>query len=119
MEVCSPVPFEVRLNHVRDAPNLENKAWRDAAGSQNLSAPPEYVGPLSQDILIDPVVAKDGVTYERACINIYLTFHTHFPDSTVPVSDEFEPNVPLRKRILEWRHNHVISFWDKNPIEKK
>ena len=118
IETSAPVPFEVRLNHVRDALNLENKAWRDAAGAQTLVAPDEYVGNLSKDILIDPVIAKDGATYERACITIYLSFHTHFPNSSIPVSNEFEPNVELRKKILEWRHQHVTSFWDRNPLDK-
>ena len=41
--------------------------------------PVEIICPISHDVMLDPVVASDGHTYERAQIEMWLTDHTTSP----------------------------------------
>ncbi|KNC51497.1 uncharacterized protein AMSG_07695 [Thecamonas trahens ATCC 50062] len=115
-EELDNVGFETRLERVQEALRMENQAWRDVAGANNTKPPAEFLGPLSKDLLIDPVKAIDGIVYERSCIKLYLRFHDTMPNKpSMPASDELESDSELRQRIIEWRHNQVLAHWVDNP----
>lgn len=44
-----------------------------------------YVCPISKELLVDPVVAGDGHTYERACIQQWLKTSTKSPKTNLPL----------------------------------
>ena len=55
--------------------------------SKALEAEPpiEYKCPISCDIMVDPVVASDGWTYDRACIESWLR-GSHNVDAVAPIA---------------------------------
>jgi len=69
---------------------------RDAA-----AVPSEYMCPISDEIMRDPVVCADGVTYDRPSIELWFAGG----HSTNPVTCEqlphltLKPNLDLRKRV--------------------
>ena len=64
--------------------------------------PPEFVCPITQERMADPVVASDGHSYERSAI-VHVIFHSSglSPLTRERLRPELFPNVALRKRICE------------------
>ena len=100
---------EQRSNAVREQARLEaaRRARRESLGLGALSTPNEFLCPITQDVMIDPVVASDGHSYERQAIQAILDRGS--PDGGAALSpltrEELEPvlvpNINLRKRIRE------------------
>ena len=67
-------------------------------------APPAvFICPLSQVIMIDPVVTADGTSYERQHIEAYLKTHASGPSSPGPLPFKVVfPNTALRAIIHKW-----------------
>lgn len=55
--------------------------------------------------MVDPVIAADGFTYERAAIEAWLTRRATSPMTNLPMPGpwSFVPNRNLRAQILEWQ----------------
>ena len=65
--------------------------------------PNEFVCPITQDILIDPVMAQDGNTYERSAIESWFAKHQTSPlTNEVLASKTLVPNLALRKLIRDY-----------------
>ncbi len=65
----------------------------------------EFVCPISQEIMRDPVIAADGVTYERRQIENWMSRSDVSPVRNVPLgSRALIPNCALRR---------LIEMWDK------
>ncbi|KAJ3681906.1 hypothetical protein LUZ60_014479 [Juncus effusus] len=66
--------------------------------------PPSYfVCPISQEIMKDPHIAKDGHTYELKHIKEWFDGHSTSPMTNLPLPDlHLIPNHPLRSAIQEW-----------------
>jgi hypothetical protein len=67
----------------------------------------EFVCPISQDVMKDPVVAADGQTYERRCIEEHFDQHGRISPMTNAALDHafLNPNNRLRSQIL-----HALEF---------
>ena len=69
--------------------------------------PPDFICPITFEVMSDPVMAADGHAYERAAIERWLA-----TKSTSPLTgEELEftrlfPNHILRRNIREWREAH-------------
>ena len=79
-----------------------------AAGAGALAdarVPLEFVCPISQHIMTDPVVAADGYTYERAAILAWLRAgHTASPISNRPLAHPgLTPNVGVTAAIAQFQ----------------
>jgi hypothetical protein len=63
--------------------------------------PDEFICPISQDIMIDPVKASDGHTYDRDQISAWFNAgHRNSPLSNVVLTNlNLQPNVQLRQAI--------------------
>lgn len=67
------------------------------------SIPPAFICPITQDLMLQPVVTADGQTYERDAIEEWLRNH-----QTSPLTGErlahvgLTPNVMARGLITEW-----------------
>ena len=48
------------------------RARRESLGLGALTTPNEFLCPITQDVMIDPVVASDGHSYERTAIAAIL-----------------------------------------------
>ena len=64
------------------------------------SIPNEYKCPISSEIMVDPVVASDGYTYERRCIQRWITCNKAKSPMT---------NMPLKHLVL-FTNNNIKSM---------
>ena len=79
-------------------PELE--ACRSAAEGAQPPAPSQFTCPLSLETMVDPVVAADGVTYERAIVERWLREHDTSPANGAKLAHKFlTPNLALRDMI--------------------
>ena len=72
----------------------------------------EYlICPISKRYFLDPVVAIDGQTYERACIEEWLTSHNTSPLTKQTITDNLIPHQSIKSQ--------VITFLEKHPTLKE
>jgi hypothetical protein len=70
------------------------------------SVPDEYICPITQVVMVDPVLGSDGRTYERSAITEWLRTHNTSPMTReVMTTAGLTPNYALRSLIH--RHNAV------------
>lgn len=68
------------------------------------STPDEYICPITQVVMVDPVLGSDGRTYERSAITEWLRTHNTSPITReVMTAGTLKPNYALRSLIQ--RHN--------------
>jgi len=101
---------EVRKQAERE---VARKARRESLGLGALATPNEFLCPITQDVMIDPVVASDGHSYERVAIQAILDRGSNDGGSALsPLTREeldhsLVPNINLRKRIRE--HDNEVE----------
>jgi hypothetical protein len=98
-----------RLKKKKQKKERRQQGETSAQAAMDASQPPDdYVCPITQDVMIDPVIAADGHTYERDAIARWF----EGGKQTSPKSGaELEttallPNHLVRRLILEWRESH-------------
>ena len=75
-----------------------------------MSAPPsELLCPLTKQVFVDPVIASDGHTYERAAITNLVARGQQSPVDGSVLEERFFPNVMLRQKAAEWLAQHGAS----------
>ncbi|MBS0236283.1 MAG: hypothetical protein JSS50_02965 [Proteobacteria bacterium] len=57
--------------------------------------------PITNERMRDPVIAPDGVTYERTAITEWLQLRGTSPYTKEPMAADFRPNLALKKQIEE------------------
>jgi hypothetical protein len=62
-----------------------------------------FICPITQDIMVDPVVADDGYTYERAAIETWFMERLTSPLTNMAVKGMLIPNHLLKSEILQWK----------------
>ena len=62
-----------------------------------------FICPLTQELFVDPVIASDGQTYERAAIAEWLEKYECSPKTGVHMDDTLTPNDELRQLIHSMR----------------
>lgn len=66
--------------------------------------PPEFLCPISLDLMRDPVLCDDGHTYERTVILQWLATNPTSPTTRQPMSPQtIRPNYALKAAIERWR----------------
>lgn len=64
------------------------------------SVPDEYLCPITQSVMTDPVLGSDGRTYERSAITEWLRTHNTSPITReVMTATSLKPNYALRSLI--------------------
>ena len=89
---------------------IEELEWENEKYKQNLvQVPPQFIDPVAKTLLVDPVIASDGHTYERATIVQWLATHSTSPMTGEHMRDKSVfPNHTLRSLILS---NPVLSAY--------
>lgn len=65
--------------------------------------PDEFVCPISQELMTDPVIAMDGHSYERSAITEWLERRLSSPMTNQPMPDkQLFPNIALRNAIARY-----------------
>eukprot|EP00035_Acanthoeca_spectabilis_P012842 m.233334 g.233334 ORF g.233334 m.233334 type:complete len:1046 (-) comp15730_c0_seq3:113-3250(-) len=73
--------------------------------------PDEYVCPLTFDVMVTPVCAPDGRSYERDAIIEALAVNPVSPFTRAPMSpDQLWPNLSLRGAIEGWRSEQPLAI---------
>jgi U-box domain len=68
--------------------------------------PDEYICPITQSVMVDPVIGSDGITYEKSAITEWLRSHTTSPVTRQPmVLTSLLPNYSVKSMIE--RYNRV------------
>jgi hypothetical protein len=64
------------------------------------TAPAEWMCPITQSLMHDPVIAADGTCYEREAIETWFAHHDTSPLTNLPVASKtLTPNVALRQAM--------------------
>ena len=66
------------------------------------ATPSEIVCPLTNQVFVDPVIASDGHTYERAAIANHVSRGQLSPFDGSALEDRFFPNVMIKQKASEW-----------------
>ena len=67
---------------------------------KKIEIPEEFICPISQEIMKDPVKTSDNYTYEREVIEEWLKLHDTSPLTNEILKDKkLEPNAELKKFI--------------------
>ena len=79
------------------------RARRESVGLGSVQPPDEFTCPINYELMVDPVVASDGHSYERSAIQTWLD---RGPNQKSPLTHEklkrtLVPNHALRRRIEE------------------
>ena len=69
--------------------------------------PPNFLCPILQEVMTDPVLTVDGQTYERSAIEEWLKTHDTSPVTNLPLTlKQVFPNLALKNMIADWRKQH-------------
>ena len=61
----------------------------------------EFICPITYELLMDPMVAQDGHTYEKASIETWLKTNHKSPLTAEAMGDNIVPNFNLKKLIQD------------------
>jgi hypothetical protein len=88
----------------RLAASRERAAAAAGDGGAAAAEPPaDYLCPITNELMDDPVVAADGHSYEREAIETWFRGHNTSPMTNQVIPLALLPNVTLRKVIVAWR----------------
>ncbi|PIA28942.1 hypothetical protein AQUCO_06400010v1 [Aquilegia coerulea] len=78
--------------------------------------PNEFICPISQSLMADPVIVSSGQTFERNCIQVSknLNFTPILSDGSKPILSTLIPNIAIKSTILNWCDTNRVIL--PNPI---
>ncbi|KAA6379206.1 MAG: hypothetical protein EZS28_025267 [Streblomastix strix] len=71
-----------------------------------------FICPITHEIMIDPVIAKDGISYERQVIVYWLKVKKMSPITRQPVNGRLLPNIELKKQIQQPVISDGIAYYE-------
>ncbi|CAK9025228.1 U-box domain-containing protein 51 (Plant U-box protein 51) [Includes: E3 ubiquitin ligase (RING-type E3 ubiquitin transferase) [Durusdinium trenchii] len=70
--------------------------------------PPDLCCPISQELMEDPVVAADGITYERRCIAEWFYFNSGSPTTREPLLTRvLNPSQHMKSAVIAYKERTV------------
>lgn len=81
-----------------------------------MSLPENFICPITQAIMENPVMCEDGISYERDAITRWLQNNSTSPVTRQPISKNFILNIALRNTIQDYQK---ISNTQKNSNTQK
>ena len=100
----------------RSTPNAQRFVGMIGPGSSNANIPHGFTCSITKEIMMHPVVAADGHSYERSAICNWLAKtqrNTSPATGEVLVNKILRPNFALRQAIQEWKSNNG------SPLDKR
>ena len=64
-----------------------------------------FMCPITLEIMKDPVICSDGITYEKSAIEEWLTIHSTSPVTRLPIKKKLIKNIILRNIIATYLEN--------------
>ncbi|ELR17586.1 Ubox domain containing protein [Acanthamoeba castellanii str. Neff] len=84
----------------------EGKGKQKAKAHDDNEPPEEFLCPITQELMKDPVVASDGHTYEKLAIEEWIQKKAVSPMTNGALEGKLYPNFSLKSRIAEWKQTH-------------
>ena len=85
--------------------------------NQLVEIPEDFLCPITQELMEDPVIAADGHSYERAAITLWLQGHHSSPLTNQRLSHRMiTENFTLKKAINAFKKN-IPKFQLENQIK--
>ncbi|CAE7407055.1 Wdsub1 [Symbiodinium sp. CCMP2456] len=81
-----------------------------------LTDPDDFVCPINQDLMRQPVVAEDGFTYEREAIEAALRHRERSPKTNLPMGRKVIPNVLQQASIRVFMERVVEEIFSIAPF---
>ncbi len=82
-----------------------------------MSHPQEFLCPITQELMDEPVVGKDGHTYERKAIIQWLQQHPLSPMTREPMSEaDLKPNYALKSMLDRYKKDNGIVTTNSGHI---
>jgi U-box domain/FHA domain len=78
----------------------------------------EFLCPITYELLREPVVAKDGHTYEKAAIEKWLKSHRNSPRSGEAMEDGIIPNMNMKKLIQDLINEGGAGLYATDSLDK-
>jgi hypothetical protein len=80
---------------------LQRRVGKRARKRARAHVPPQFLCPILQDMMEDPVVAMDGHTYERAAIETWFQTSDRSPMTNLAIPPVLVPNIAIRQQIAD------------------
>jgi hypothetical protein len=78
--------------------------------------PDDFVCPITHELMVDPVLAADGFTYERHAITKWIAANTKSPMTNQELdTSALFPNRILKSQIREWSERNQTALAAENP----
>jgi len=82
------------------------------------SEPEDYLCPILHELMSDPVIAEDGITYERESIQLWLSTNNCSPMTRERISKKLLPNRAMKNIIAKWKSENIIKSEEKLAINE-
>ena len=80
----------------------------------------DWICPISFKMMVDPVVAQDGHTYERSEIEIWLQNNSTSPmDRTAITNKKLYKNIGLKGAIQLWKNNNPDLVKEDEQLDRQ
>ncbi|XP_060193919.1 U-box domain-containing protein 40 [Lycium barbarum] len=79
--------------------------------SKHPPIPIEFICPISNSLMADPVIVSSGHTFERHCVHACksLSFTPILPDNSIPDFSTIIPNLALKSTILNFCRSSLLD----------
>ena len=75
-----------------------------------MTTPQNFICPITQDTMTDPVICSDGISYERSAIERWLFDHDTSPMTNKPLTSKtLISNITLRNTINDFKNTNTIK----------
>jgi hypothetical protein len=90
-----------------------------------MSIPQVYFCPITHEVMTDPVIGSDGITYERSAITYWLSKESVSPMTKQPMSlSDLKPNLAIKELIASMNGipqlaqviKPTVSKSERNPV---
>ena len=106
-EAAEKIKRQVRIDALLKEVSFEQAEAALEAAQGIEEAPNEYLCPVTQELMTDPVIATDGHTYERSEIARWFKQNLTSPKTLeILPSPALIPNHQLRSLIIDWKEKH-------------
>lgn len=85
-------------------PGVQETMTRKKA--KDIAIPVEFICPITQEIMTEPMMAEDGHTYERSAISRWLKKHKTSPKAGSEMGKQLFVNYTVKQLISGWLEEH-------------
>ena len=88
-----------------------NEPSNELLNEPSNNPPDEYMCPITLSLMVDPVIALDGITYERTAIEKWFKSKNKSPKTGVSIENKILiPNFSIKNLIQEWKEKHSVRL---------